>query len=69
MIKRVLEMQKHRNRFPKEIKFKALHLFFNSEKSMKEIANELGVGLSTVYRWREYYIQKFQPKLNKKKLG
>ena len=60
-------MHKHKNSLPKEIKFKALHLFFNSEKSMKEIANDLEIGLSTVYRWRENYFQKIYPKLNKKK--
>ena len=60
-------MQKHKNRLPKEKKIKALHLFFNSDKSMKEIANELEIGLSTAYRWKYYYIQKIHFKVTKNK--
>ncbi len=59
-------MRKHKNSLTEE-KNKALYMFFNDEKKMGEIAKELGIAVATAYRWRKEYIQKINPKSNKKK--
>jgi transposase len=48
-------MQKHRNKYDEEFKRNAVKLSYASPKSVKEIADDLGVGGNLLYNWRKKY--------------
>ena len=48
-------MQKHRNRYDEEFKKNAVMLSYASPKSVKEIADDLGIGVTLLYNWRKKY--------------
>ena len=48
-------MQKHRNKYDEEFKKNAVKLSYASPKSVKEIADDLGVGVNLLYNWRKKY--------------
>ena len=45
-------MSKSRRKFTKEFKEQSLELMRTSDKSIAELAEELGVGKEQLYRWR-----------------
>lgn len=45
-------MSNSRQTYTKEFKTEAVKLSFNSEKSVEQIAESLGVSKSTLHRWR-----------------
>ena len=45
-------MGEHRSKYSREFKEQALELMNSSEKSVRELAEELGVTASQLYRWR-----------------
>ena len=45
-------MSKSRRKFTKEFKEQSLELMRTSDKSIAELAEELGVGKDQLYRWR-----------------
>ena len=46
-------------RYTKEFKDSAIQLALNSEKSVMQIARELGVSVKTLYRWLQDYRKKY----------
>ena len=48
-------MQKHRNRYDEEFKKNAVMLSYASPKSVKDIADDLGIGVNLLYNWRKKY--------------
>jgi len=49
---------KNKNKvFSEEFKRNAVNHSNNSEKSLQEIADELGIGFSTLCKWRSQYFQ------------
>ncbi len=48
-------MQKHRNKYDEEFKRNAVKLSYASPKSVREIADDLGVGVNLLYNWRKKY--------------
>jgi transposase-like protein len=45
-------MKNNKKVFSEEFKKNAVNLSTNSEKSLGEIANDLGIGFSTLSKWR-----------------
>ena len=50
-------MKNNKKVFSEEFKRNAVNLSTNNEKSLGEIADDLGIGLSTISRWRSNYPQ------------
>ncbi len=48
-------MQKHRNKYDEEFKKNAVKLSYASSKTVKEIADDLGIGVNLLYNWRKKY--------------
>ena len=48
-------MRKHRNIYDEEFKKNAVKLSYASPKSVKDIADDLGVGVNLLYNWRRKY--------------
>ena len=46
------------SRYPKEFKLEAIRLLNAGEKPVAEIARELGVKRTLLYRWRDEYVAK-----------
>ncbi len=63
-----------RNVYTKEFKIKAIELLEQSNKTLRQVARELGVAENNLYNWRKIYqtnqVTAFpnQPKLNEKDL-
>ena len=47
-----------RRKYTEEFKREAVHLSFNSDKSCKVIAEELGINYNLLIRWRKEYKEK-----------
>ena len=48
-------MSKKRRQYTREFKVEAAKLSYNSDKSVEEMADDLGVSLSSLRRWRKEY--------------
>ncbi|HUM43932.1 MAG TPA: transposase [Fervidobacterium sp.] len=48
-------MSKTRHRYDDEFKKNAVKLSYASNKTVKEIAGDLGISVSLLYRWRKKY--------------
>ena len=48
-------MSKKRRQYTREFKVEAAKLSYNSDKSVEEMADDLGVSLSSLRRWRKAY--------------
>ena len=48
-------MSKTRHRYDDEFKKNAVKLSYASSKTVKEIASDLGISVSLLYRWRKKY--------------
>jgi len=48
-------------RFPPEFKREAVELYRNSNRSLEQVANELGIGQSTLQRWHYKLGQEAKP--------
>ena len=48
-------MSSRRKTYTREFKIEAAKLSYNSDKPVEEIAKDLGVGLSSLTRWRREY--------------
>jgi transposase len=48
-------MQKHRNKYDEEFKKNAVKLSYASSKTVKEIADDLGIRVNLLYNWRKKY--------------
>ena len=48
-------MSKTRHRYDDEFKKNAVNLSYASNKTVKEIAGDLGISVSLLYRWRKKY--------------
>ena len=56
---------KHKHKvFSEEFKRNAVSLSHNSEKSLDKIAEELGIGYSTLSKWRSEYFNKTENSLD-----
>ena len=51
-------MNKRRKRFSKEFKEEAVELVLNSDKSIQEISESLGVHPNNLSRWRKEYLDR-----------
>ena len=48
-------MSKTRQRYDEEFKKNAVKLSYASSKTVKEVADDLGINVSLLYRWRKKY--------------
>ena len=48
-------MSKTRQRYDEEFKKNAVKLSYASSKTVKEVAGDLGISVSLLYRWRKKY--------------
>jgi len=48
-------MSKTRQRYDEEFKKNAVKLSYASSKTVKEVADDLGINISLLYRWRKKY--------------
>jgi len=48
-------MSKKQKTYTREFKIEAAKLSYNSEKSVREVAESLGVGKSTLHQWRREF--------------
>ena len=48
-------MSNNRQKFDEEFKKNAVRLSYASSKTVKEVADDLGIALSQLYRWRKRY--------------
>lgn len=48
-------MPNRRQKFDEEFKKNAVRLSFASNKTLRETAEDLGIGVSMLYRWRKRY--------------
>ncbi|WP_088013169.1 helix-turn-helix domain-containing protein [Gottfriedia acidiceleris] len=48
-------MGKIRKTYSKEIKVKAIDLYFEKDMGIRSIAKELGIGFATIQRWITHY--------------
>ncbi len=55
-------MHKHRNRYDEEFKKNAVMLSYASPKSVKEIADNLDIGVNLLYNWRKKYTSEGEKK-------
>jgi transposase len=55
MAKEKKAMSKTRQRYDEEFKKNAVKLSYASSKTVKEVAGDLGINISLLYRWRKKY--------------
>jgi transposase len=55
MAKEKKAMSKTRQRYDEEFKKNAVKLSYASSKTVKEVADDLGINISLLYRWRKKY--------------
>lgn len=48
-------MSNNRQKFDKEFKKNAVRLSYASNKTIKEVSDDLGIAVSQMYRWRKRY--------------
>jgi len=53
-----MEAEKKRKRFDRQSKLDAVNLVINGERSVAEVARDLGIEENTVYRWSDWRIDK-----------
>lgn len=46
----------HRRKFSKQFKIDAVELTLKEEKTVKEIADDLGIRVALLYRWRQNHL-------------
>lgn len=48
-------MSQQRRKFDEEFKRRAVQLSYSSERSVKDVADSLGIGSSLLHRWRRQF--------------